>query len=75
MAVDGNPNPTASASALRGFFAGDVWYSFRTSPVAVLAAVITVVCLACALFAEFVAPHNPFDHASLELLDSLKPPF
>ena len=36
MAVDANPNPTASASALRGFFAGDVWHSFRSSPVAML---------------------------------------
>jgi peptide/nickel transport system permease protein len=74
MAADADPKPVASASALRGFFDGDVWYSFRTSPVAVLAAVIAGVCLVCALCAEFVAPHNPFDLATLELLDSLKPP-
>lgn len=74
MAADANPHPTASASALRGFFDSDVWYSFRTSPVAMLAAAIALICLICALFAEFVAPHNPFDLATLELLDSLKPP-
>jgi peptide/nickel transport system permease protein len=74
MAADANPNPTPSAAALRGFFDGDVWHSFRSSPVAMLAAVVTLVCLGCALFAEFVAPHNPFDLATLELLDSLKPP-
>ncbi|MBW8892481.1 MAG: ABC transporter permease, partial [Burkholderiales bacterium] len=74
MALDANPNPTASASALSGFFAGDVWHSFRSSPVAMLAAVISLVCLVCALFAEVVAPHNPFDLATLELMDSLKPP-
>jgi peptide/nickel transport system permease protein len=74
MAVDANPNPTASASALRGFFAGDVWHSFRSSPVAMLAAAITLICVVCALFAEVVAPHNPFDLATLELMDSLKPP-
>jgi peptide/nickel transport system permease protein len=39
-----------------------------------LAAVITLVCFVCALFAEAVAPHNPFDLATLELMDSLKPP-
>ncbi|WP_243655818.1 ABC transporter permease [Roseateles saccharophilus] len=59
---------------MRGFFGGDVWHSFRTSPVAMLAAVIAATCFVCALFAEFVAPHNPFDLATLELMDSLKPP-
>jgi len=39
-----------------------------------LAAGVALVCLTCALFAEVVAPHNPFDLATLELLDSLKPP-
>ena len=74
MAEDANRNPTLSAGALRGFFDGDVWHSFRHSPVAMVAAVITLVCVVCALFAGFVAPHNPFDLATLELLDSLKPP-
>ena len=74
MAVDANPHPTASASALRAFFDGDVWHSFRTSPVAVGAAIVALVCFVCALFAEVVAPHKPFDLATLELLDSLKPP-
>jgi len=74
MAADANPNPTPPVSALRGLFDGDVWHSFRSSPVAMLAAAVTLVCFVCALFAEFVAPHNPFDLATLELLDSLKPP-
>ncbi|MFG6416225.1 ABC transporter permease [Roseateles sp. DC23W] len=65
---------SASSSALRRFFDGDVWHSFRTSPVAMLAAVIATVFLVCALLAEFVAPHDPFDLATLELMDSLKPP-
>jgi len=74
MAADANPNPTASASALHGFFDGDVWHSFRSSPVAMGAAVIALVFFVCALFAEAIAPHNPFDLATLELMDSLKPP-
>ncbi|MDR7331052.1 ABC transporter permease [Roseateles asaccharophilus] len=65
---------SASPSALRRFFDGDVWHSFRTSPVAMLAAFIASIFLVCALFAEVVAPHNPFDLATLELMDSLKPP-
>jgi peptide/nickel transport system permease protein len=61
-------------AALRRFFDGDVWYSFRTSPVAIVAAAIAFVCVFCALFAEVVAPHHPFDLASLELADSRLPP-
>ncbi len=74
MAIDSNAHPTASASALRGFFDGDVWHSFRSSPVAVGAALIAFACIFCAVFAEWVAPHNPFDLASLELLDARLPP-
>ena len=62
------------AAALERFFAGEVWHSFRHSPVAVLAALVAAVCFFCALLAEVVAPHNPFDLATLELMDSLKPP-
>ena len=64
----------AAASTWSRFFDGDVWYSFRTSPVAIGAAVVALICVFCALFAEFVAPHNPFDLASLELMDSRLPP-
>ncbi|PPE66672.1 ABC transporter permease [Caldimonas caldifontis] len=61
-------------SALQRFFDSDVWYSFRTSPVAVTAAIIAFICIFCALFANWVAPHNPFDLATLELSDSRLPP-
>lgn len=65
---------SAFPSALRRFFDGDVWHSFHSSPVAMLAAAIAAVLLGCALLAGVVAPHNPFDLATLELMDSLKPP-
>ncbi len=61
-------------TTLQRFFDGDVWFSFRSSPVAIVAAVIAFVCIFCALFANLVAPHNPFDLASLELSDSRLPP-
>ncbi|MCW7539870.1 ABC transporter permease [Aquabacterium sp. A7-Y] len=63
-----------TTTALQRFFDGDVWFSFRTSPVAVMAAVIAAVCIFCAVFAELVAPHNPFDLATLELGDARLPP-
>ena len=52
----------------------DVGYSFRTSPMAVAAAVVAFICIFCAVFANVVAPHNPFDLATLELADARLPP-
>ena len=68
------PAPVAAPSALARFFAGDVWHSFRSSPMAIGAAVVALACIFCALFAGVIAPHNPFDLATLELSDSMLPP-
>ena len=59
---------------LSRWYDSDVAYSFRHSPVALMAALIALVCVVCALFAGWVAPHNPFDLATLELGDSRLPP-
>ncbi len=74
------PNPATVAliakppSAMARFFDGDVWYSFRHSPVAIGAAVVAAICIFGALFANVLAPYNPFDLASLELSDARLPP-
>ena len=52
----------------------DVGYSFRTSPVAIGAALVALVCIVCSVFAGVIAPHNPFDLATLELSDARLPP-
>ena len=52
----------------------DVGYSFKQSKTAMVAAFIAFVFIFCALFAQWVAPYNPFDAASLELMDSRLPP-
>jgi peptide/nickel transport system permease protein len=52
----------------------DVGYSFRTSPMAIIAAAIALVCLVCSVFAGWIAPHNPFDLTTLELSDARLPP-
>jgi peptide/nickel transport system permease protein len=52
----------------------DIWFSFRTSPMAVLAAVIAALCVFCSVFAPWVSPHNPFDLATLNLSDARLPP-
>ena len=66
--------PKAPPNALKRFFAGDVWHSFKSSPVAIMAAVIAFTCIFCALFADVIAPHDPFDLASLELSNAQMPP-
>ena len=52
----------------------DVAYSFRHSPVAIVAAVVAFVMIFSAVFAQWVAPHNPFDLATINLLDASTPP-
>lgn len=52
----------------------DLFYSFSRSPVVVISAVVTVVYIACAMGADFVAPHNVFDVKTLNLLDGFTPP-
>ncbi len=61
-------------ATLRRWFDSDVGYSFRSSPVAVAAAVIAFLCFFCAIFAGWVSPHNPFDLKTLELSDARLPP-
>jgi len=68
------PVSTAAPSAWQRFLGGDVWYSFKRSPTAIGAAIVAFVCLFCALFANWVAPHNPFDLATLDLSDARLPP-
>jgi peptide/nickel transport system permease protein len=73
--------PVSSAvpdTAARGYFArawdSDVFYSFRRSPVTIAAALLALLCVGGALLAPWIAPHDPFDLASVNLLDSFMPP-
>jgi peptide/nickel transport system permease protein len=52
----------------------DLGYSFRNTPSAVVAALIAAACVACALFAGWIAPHDPFNLAQLSLADARLPP-
>jgi peptide/nickel transport system permease protein len=66
---------TASApGALARFFDGDVWHSFVNSPVAIVAALTALLCLVGALGAPWLAPHNPYDLASIDLSNARLPP-
>ncbi len=60
---------------LARFFDSDFFYSFRRNPVAMVSAAVVFIIIVSAVFSPWLAPHNPFDLASLNLLDSFKPPF
>ena len=64
----------APAARRRRLFGGDLWFDFVHSPVTVLAAVVALLCVGGALFAPWLAPHNPFDLSTLDLADSHLPP-
>ena len=60
--------------ALRRLLDSDVFYSFRRSPLTIVAAATTLACVVAAVFAGWLAPHNPFDLKTLNLLDAFTPP-
>jgi peptide/nickel transport system permease protein len=60
--------------AFARFYNSDVIYSFRQSPSVIVAAVVAAIIILAALFAPWVAPHNPFDLKTLNLLDAFTPP-
>ncbi len=61
-------------TSLARWLDSDIVHSFRSSPVAMLAAAVALLCVFCSVFAGWVAPHNPFDLSTLELGDARRPP-
>ena len=59
---------------LARWYDSDVGYSFRHSPVAIAAALVAFICIFCATFAGWIAPHNPYDLATLRSEDAFLPP-
>jgi peptide/nickel transport system permease protein len=60
--------------ALARALESDMWWSFRRSKITMLAGLVTAVFLLGALLAPWIAPHDPFNPATINLLDSLTPP-
>lgn len=52
----------------------DLFWSFRRSPVAVVSAVVALSLILSAIFAPFLAPYNPFDPSSLNLMNGFSAP-
>ena len=70
--------PVSPSPRPKGAFAkaweSDVGYSFRNSPVAMVAGFVAVVMIGAALLASWIAPQNAFDPAQLNLLDGYTRP-
>ncbi|MEJ6673192.1 MAG: ABC transporter permease [Alphaproteobacteria bacterium] len=56
------------------FFRSDFFYHFRHAPVAIVSFVTIILIMLAAIFANFIAPTNPFDPASLNLMNGFTPP-
>ena len=55
-------------------FDSDIYYSFKSSKVTVVAGIVTVIMMLSALFAPLISLQNPFDPGSLNLMDAFTPP-
>jgi peptide/nickel transport system permease protein len=74
-----SPGRTAAREAqeqgfLARFLASDILYSFRRSPMAIGAFVVTLALVLSSAAAPIIAPHSPFDLTSYSLLDAEYPP-
>ncbi|AMG90051.1 ABC transporter permease [Bordetella bronchiseptica] len=61
-------------AVLKRWWDSDLAWSWRHSPVAMVATLVLALLLVSAFGARWVAPHNPFDLTTVELLDALLPP-
>ena len=68
------PAPAVPRGRLARIFDSDLFYSFRRSPLVMLAALVTFTMVGAAFLSPLLAPHNPYDLSSLSLLDSNNPP-
>ena len=65
------PAPTSRA---RRAWDSDFMWSFRHAPVAVVSFFVVVVLILGAVLAPLIAPHDPFDPATLNLMNGFTPP-
>ncbi|MCV6547163.1 MAG: ABC transporter permease [Cohaesibacter sp.] len=52
----------------------DLYWSFRQSPVAMASAAVALSLILASIFAPLIAPYNPFDPASLNLMNGFSSP-
>jgi len=52
----------------------DIGYSFFNSKIAMTSSAVLFIIFLCSIFAGVVSPYNPFDPASVSLMDAFTPP-
>ncbi|CAN1571104.1 DppC ABC-type dipeptide/oligopeptide/nickel transport systems, permease components [Rhabdaerophilaceae bacterium] len=68
------PVSTDELSRPRRIWDSDIMWSFRSSPVAIVSALISLVLITSAILAPLFAPQDPFNPAALNLMDGLTAP-
>lgn len=56
------------------FYKSDFFYDFKRSPVTIVSFVVVLMLILLAVFADLIAPTDPFDAKSLNLLNGFTPP-
>ncbi|WP_299892918.1 ABC transporter permease [uncultured Ruegeria sp.] len=59
---------------VRRILDSDQFYAFRRSPVAMVSATVALVLILATILAPLIAPTNPFDPSSLNLMNGFTPP-
>lgn len=72
--TEASTEPSTAPGAMARLLDSDLWWDFKHSPLVMTSAAITALMFLVALFAPQVAPYDPFDMASIDLLDALRPP-
>lgn len=65
---------TVPQSRLAKALDSDFFYNFRRSPVAVVSFIVVMLLVLSAVFAPLIAPHDPFDPGSLDLMNGFTAP-
>lgn len=68
------PTAAAESSRWKTFWRSDIVWSYRRSPVTIVASIIALLLVLMAVFAPWIAPYNPFNPATLNLMDGFTPP-
>ena len=67
-------HPQTDPSFIARMLDSDIWHSFKSSPITMVAAFVVFVMTAAALLAPWIAPMNPFDPAQVFLMNANIPP-
>ena len=65
---------TPRMGRLRAAWDADLAHGFRRSPMAIVSAAVVAALVVAAVLAPWIAPHDPFDPATLNLMNGFTPP-